>query len=333
MKASPDNGPRSQSHVMCSASDRREGKLPLVVLPRSSEPGVDPLGPALRACSDRYLTRAGSILLRGFGIRDERALRELVSVFADPTRSYKLGRGRALAGGDADAASLRNERAYGPECPSRLWLCCTDLGQARAVAAIADCREVYRRVCPSIRRRWTERGLLLVRSYGTEVGLPWGKAFETADGSCVERHCVERHCLSLGIRWEWRNDDGLRLSKVCTAVAVHPLTGESVWFNDAHRCTAPFSEDERGSAPTSIEPACEVRHADGSRIDPTDLRHVRAAFEASTVVFDWEPGDVLMLDNLLTAHAPNLLGGDVELTIAAEYAGGVASAQPDPLRF
>jgi hypothetical protein len=327
MKASPDSGPRSQSHVQCSVPEKPEGKLPLVVLPRRSEHG---LGPALRACSDRYLTRTGSILLRGFGVHDERALRELVSGFADPTRSYQFGHGGGRARGACEPgadASLSNERAYALESPSRLWICCTRLGEGRAVAAIADCREVYRRVSPSVRRQWLERGLLLIQSYGTDIGMPWSEAFQTTDWSHVEAHCRR-----LGIHWEWGKDERLRLSKVCSPVAVHPVSGERVWFNDAHRCSARIPEPERGATSKPIEPACQVRHADGSRIDPSDLRQVRAAFEASKVVFDWEPGDVLMLDNLLTAHAPNLAGGDLELAVAAEYAGGVASG-PDPLRF
>jgi len=43
---------------------------------------------------------------------------------------------------------------------------------------------------------------------------------------------------------------------------------------------------------------------------------VREAFEAETVVFRWETGDVLLLDNMLVAHGRRPFKGDRKIVAA-----------------
>ena len=43
-------------------------------------------------------------------------------------------------------------------------------------------------------------------------------------------------------------------------------------------------------------------YGDGTAIEPHVLDELRAAYEAETVEFAWQRGDVLLLDNMLTAH-------------------------------
>ena len=61
------------------------------------------------------------------------------------------------------------------------------------------------------------------------LDLPWEQAFNSED-----RQVVERFCRSNRIDLEWKADGELRTRQVCQAVARHPHTGESVWFNQAH---------------------------------------------------------------------------------------------------
>lgn len=81
------------------------------------------------------------------------------------------------------------------------------------------------------------------------------------------------------------------------------------WFNHAaffHITTldsrlreALLAEFEENDLPTN------TFYGDGSPIPTEVLDHLREAYAAETVVFDWREGDVLMLDNLLVAHGRN----------------------------
>ena len=168
---------------------------------------------------------------------------------------------------------------------------------------------------------------MYVRYFGDELERPWPRAFATSDWARVESRCRR-----LGIDWEWKNGGVLRLSKTCMPMVTHPATLERVWFNEAHLCHPGALETRRGVSmpkrPTATEPSLQVYHADGSAIRKSDLALITEAYEASKFVIRLEPGDVLMLDNLLTAHGHD---GDIQLEFAKEYAGEASSWEHDPM--
>lgn len=45
-----------------------------------------------------------------------------------------------------------------------------------------------------------------------------------------------------------------------------------------------------------------VRFGDGSPIDFALIKSIRKAIKSETVIFPWQIGDILVLDNLLAAH-------------------------------
>jgi hypothetical protein len=47
----------------------------------------------------------------------------------------------------------------------------------------------------------------------------------------------------------------------------------------------------------------DVRFGDGSVIDDDTMRRIGEAYEQSSFAFPWQAGDVLLLDNMLMAHA------------------------------
>ena len=87
---------------------------------------------------------------------------------------------------------------------------------------------------------------------------------------------------------------------------VHPTTGELVWFNQAHlfhvsRLPAEVREWLLTAYGEQNLPR-NVYFADGSPIEAAMLDEIMRVYDAQSIVFPWREGDVLMLDNMLTAH-------------------------------
>ncbi len=56
-------------------------------------------------------------------------------------------------------------------------------------------------------------------------------------------------------------------------------------------------------------------YGDGSEIEPEVLAEIRAAYQQETVTFCWQAGDILMLDNMLTAHGRNPFVGSRQVVV------------------
>jgi alpha-ketoglutarate-dependent taurine dioxygenase len=55
---------------------------------------------------------------------------------------------------------------------------------------------------------------------------------------------------------------------------------------------------------------------DGHRIEETMLYEIRQAFDEEAVVFSWQKGDLLVLDNMLVAHGRRPYTGSRRILLA-----------------
>jgi hypothetical protein len=67
-----------------------------------------------------------------------------------------------------------------------------------------------------------------------------------------------------------------------------------------------FEEDELPS---------NTYYGDGSKIEPWVLDEIRAAYTQEAVSFPWERQDVLVLDNIYTAHSRSPYKGDRKVLV------------------
>ncbi len=204
---------------------------------------------------------------------------------------------------------FHNEVSYARTWPLRLWLCCDIPPATGGETPVADSRKVLQHIDPRVREMFDEKGVMYIRNFGELIDVPWQKAFVTESKADVEAQCHENR-----IDFEWTDGDGLRTWQTCQAVAVHPHTRERVWFNQAHLFhVTNIPEARRKRILAALKEEDLPRNAyfgDGSPIDDWMLDDIRDAFAEEKAMFPWQKGDVVMVDNMLAAHAREPFSGD-----------------------
>ncbi|WP_438464299.1 TauD/TfdA family dioxygenase [Marinomonas sp. PE14-40] len=313
--------------VESSVSTRQlegQGLLPLVIEPKAKV--------NWRACFadikeviDAQLEKVGGVLLRGFKVSDEKDFQAFAKAFGEELLSYDYAstprsnvEGKVYTSTEYPAHQvipLHNEQAYTLSWPMRIWFCSLKVAEEGGETPIADSRQIYNLIDPDIRARFEQKKLMYVRNYGNGLDLPWEKAFNTESKAQVESFCIENQ-----IEFEWLSDDELRTRQICQATMSHPRTGEKVWFNQAHLFHVsnlqPHVRETLISIVGEENLPRNVYYGDGTAIDEKDLDHVRQVMDDCEVKFLWEEGDVMMLDNMLTAHARGTFKGDRKVVVA-----------------
>ena len=298
-------------------------ELPVLMTPRASGESLMEVLARRHAEIELTLAAVGGVLFRGFEVPSVQAFQAFAAAFGHPLLSYDFGSTpRSEVGGGVYTSTeypahqhipLHNEQAYTREWPMKIWFHCVTAAPIGGETPIADSRAVLRRMPAAIRARF-EPGLVYVRNHG-DFDLPWQQVFNTD-----ERAQVEAFCRRARIRWEWLDDGGLRTWQHCQAIETHPHTGEEVWFNQAHLFHVSNLQAEVRASLEELLGAenlpRNVLHADGSPIPDEIFDEIRAVLAQETVSFPWQPGDVLMLDNMLAAHARTPFEGPRKVVVA-----------------
>ncbi|MGH6649391.1 TauD/TfdA family dioxygenase [Aquabacterium sp.] len=309
-------------HLSCSATPR--SALPVLITPPVPGQTLLQAMADIRPRIDEELRLAGGVLLRGFSVPTIESFQAFAASFGHPLLKYEFAstpRSAMSASGVYTSTEypahqhipLHNEQAYTREWPMKIWFHCVKASPIGGETPIADSRAIYRRMPADILARF-EPGLRYVRNHG-EFDVPWQKVFNTDS-----RAEVEDFCRRASIQWQWKDDGELRTSQLCQAIETHPVTGERVWFNQAHLFHVSNLQAEVRESLEDILGVDNVPRnvflADGSVIPDEEFARVRAVLDAETVIFQWQAGDVLMLDNMLAAHARTPFEGPRQVVVA-----------------
>jgi alpha-ketoglutarate-dependent taurine dioxygenase len=303
---------------------REDRSLPLVIEPKASQVDLVEWSKSNRRELERLLLECGAILFRGFTINETEQFERLIEALSGKLLDYTYrSTPRTIVSGKIYTSTeypphqtipLHNENSYTRSWPMKIWFFSRTCATSGGETPIADSRRVYERIPVDVRERFERHGVMYVRNYGSGFDLPWQEVFQTDD-----RATVEEFCAAAGIQYEWLSDDHLRTRQVCQAVATHPITGESVWFNQAHLFHVSRLHAEVREAMLTIFSEADlprnVYFGDGSAIPSEDLDLICAAYEHEKAVFPWQAGDVLLLDNMLAAHARNPFKGKRQVVV------------------
>jgi alpha-ketoglutarate-dependent taurine dioxygenase len=289
----------------------------------------------------RKLDASGALLLRGFDAGGSGGLERAIESFSGPALTYPgniQGMIRRKAAGGHIATSteyseglllrLHSECSFAVAWPLHIYFLAEMVAASGGATPIADNRRVYERNDPPIRESFERRGVMYLKTFGLGSSRPWQEVFGTNDRSVVEARCrAER------ITAEWVGSGGLRTRSVRPAVIRHIQTGEPLWFNHVNSVhISGHPPDLLAALRNNFAPDELPRHClfgDGAEIDDEIVGAIRAAYDVETIRFEWQPGDVLMLDNMRFSHGRDRFEGNRRVLVG--MAREVRRVGDDPL--
>jgi alpha-ketoglutarate-dependent taurine dioxygenase len=290
---------------------------------------------------DNILLTHGAYVLRNFPIADTSGFDRIIGSYDSAEMDYSGGatlrgtvQGRIYEATRVPAEMrlpLHQEMSYLPHWPGRLSFYCHAAPTTGGETIIGDMRAAGAAIPPEFFKAVAERGVLYRRNFRDEsvtrhpgldaIHRTWQDAFLTEDKAEAEAGCA-----TMGLEYQWNEDGSLATQFRTVGVIEHPATGERVWFNQIPAQTM-RTRTERTYGPaikalldewySSGHPRPnETWFGDGGEIDPADIDAVYDALDAAAVAFPWQAGDVMVLDNVLTAHGRNPYTGDRNVQVA-----------------
>lgn len=300
----------SQAKLIEAAPLMPGNSLPLVLTPTVEQVNLVAWATSNRELIATDLQKHGGILFQNFQVNGVAEFEQFIRTVSGELLEYRDRssprspvQGNIYTSTDHPANQsifLHSENSYAATWPLKIFFYCVTPAQQGGETPIADTRKVFERIDPKIRARFAQKQVMYVRNFGDGFGLPWQNVFQTTNPADVEAFC-----RSNGIEFEWKEGDKLRTRSCRQAIAKHPHTGEMVWFNHAaffHVSTLDATIRESLLAFQEEDLPYNTYYGDGSPIEPDVLNEIRSAYRQEMVIFPWQAGDILMLDNMLTAH-------------------------------
>jgi len=288
---------------------------------------------ALRA----IVAEHGSVLVRGLGLRDATEVGAVFQRLAAALMTEKEAFASRETYSDGIYSSSRwpsnqpmcmhHELSYTLEFPGLMLFACLAAPTDGGVTGVADSPTVLDALPSELIERFEREGWLLTRNYNDEIGASFAEAFGTED-----RSAVESYCRANAIEFEWQPDDGLRTRQRRSAVVRHPHTGQRCWFNQIAFLNEwtidpevrEFLVDEYGAEGLPFN----TLFGNGDTIDEDIVQVINQVYEANTAREPWQAGDLMLVDNVRTAHSREPFEGPREVLVAMADALRLADCSP-----
>ncbi len=291
-----------------------------------------------------HLHQHGALLVRGLtGVRTAADFSAVVSEVTPALRDYVGGTSPREQVHDKIMTAtytppdwsiiLHQEMAYTSAMPAYLSFFCENPADKGGFSTHGDMRAALDRIDPAVRDRLDRHGLRLGRTLlGPEtvhlkpgVKKPWTEVFDTTERSDVDRIATER-----GWQTEWIGRDAVRLyQELVPAIRRHPVTGVSVWCNQAHffnpACMMRWAEEDSRFVDHAEQARALAEHPElldrmylgsGEPVSDEDALHVYQVLRDLERSVRLEATDLLLVDNLLVAHGRTAFEGDRRILVA-----------------
>jgi alpha-ketoglutarate-dependent taurine dioxygenase len=288
--------------------------------------GGDPAGWAAENKSQlrAIVAEHGSLLVRGLGLSGAAEAESVFRQVADltieteaftPREHYSERLYSASKWPPNQPMCMHHELSYAIEPPGLMLFACLTAPTKGGATPVADATAVLDALPSGLVERFEREGWLLVRNYNPEIGATLVESFGTADRGAIERYCGDH-----AIEFEWREGGALRTRQRRNAVMRHPGTGRRCWFNQVAFLNEWTMDPELREYLVDVYGAdglpFNTRFGNGDPIGPEIVETINRVYDASTVRESWRAGDLLMVDNVRTAHAREPFEGPREVVVA-----------------
>ncbi|XP_077977516.1 uncharacterized protein LOC144433080 [Glandiceps talaboti] len=156
---------------------------------------------------------------------------------------------------------------------------------------------------PKLLKKLNRKGVryyINIRDKSDSTYMSWQNIFLTEDRKEVESFCREQ-----GYEFTWNDDNSITYHYALSPTINHPTTGEVLWFNQitSHHASIFYAHPEYMNAerePTKYP--LHTSYGDGEEFTDDEISHMRILQWNKAVGFHWQKSDVLVVDNLTTAH-------------------------------
>jgi alpha-ketoglutarate-dependent taurine dioxygenase len=298
--------------------------MPLIVRPAGNRDLCDLIHAHWMELQARLLEH-GALLFRGFDVRcvedfsrfiDATGLQRIDYLYRSTPRAAVADRiFNATEYPPGEEIALHNENSYQRDWPLKIAFSCLICAASGGSTPIGDMRRITATIGPEIFERFAVRGVRYVRHYHPHIDLSWQVAFQAETSADVTRFCREHD-----IDHEWLETQTLRTVQVAHGTAIHPETGEHLYFNQAHLFHVSSLHPAAAQSLLALFGSDRLpRHATygtAEEIALEDLEAVRNAFRKHAISFPWQSGDVLLLDNMQIAHGRRPYSGERKVLAA-----------------
>ncbi|MFD7029423.1 TauD/TfdA family dioxygenase [Streptomyces sp. NPDC059917] len=301
---------------------REEGRPAIVTVAAPADPVA--WAAEHREALYRVVASQGAVLVRGLGLHDATGAAAVLTTLGKdlvpereafaPRWTYDDRIYSSSKWPPNQPMCMHHELSYALEFPATMAFACLSAPTSGGATALADAGRVLEELPADLVERFEREGWLLRRSYTEDIGVPWSEAFGTTD-----RAEVERYCRANEISFTWHGDD-LRTSQRRPAVLRHPADGRRLWFNQIAFL------NEWTMAPEVREYLVDVYgpeglpfntgFGDGGEITEDVVALINKVYDSVTVAEPWRAGDLMLVDNLRTAHSRLPYDGAREVLVA-----------------
>lgn len=290
---------------------------------------------AHRDVFERALIQHGAVVLRGFPLHDTDDFIALIAKLPKHEQGYAGGtqirKGIKAQVLEASTTArdifihLHQEMSYLPNNPRIVAFYCKKASETGGGTVIADMRRVTQSLPQAIIDKLEKKGVRYTRNLrapGTNVTPGYGHNTWSSNFGTESREEVENMCKERNLRAEWLPDGGVNLINETPAMRDHPVTGDRVYFNQLHLMS--FSPHTHGKARyeellkqyRDSDPPFNSCWGDGERLTTEELDTLYRMHLAAMVNFPWKNGDVMFVENRLTAHGRDTYTGTRDVQVA-----------------
>lgn len=269
------------------------------------------------------LHKKGAILFRDFNIDTGEKFKSIADIFitdfiSDNGEHNPLPESNGVFTPVAYSAKEKlfwhNENSFNQIWPLIIQFGAAQPAESGGETPIVDSRYVLDTLNSEIVSEFKAKGVVYTRTHGFGFGRSWQETYRIEN-----KDILEKKLKAQNIQYEWVEKDRLITKQYRPAIVEHPITHELAWFNQAQHwhpycLQAGVRESLLQLFPEAYLPR-NCHFGDGTIIPDAVMQHILDVYERLEMTFPWQKGDVMVLDNILFAHARNPYVGERKLFV------------------